>query len=201
MPELNHPTWKIAGRTMTATLPDNWREQLVARLGHRPRRIGLLAELALYGALECLASAHETTLPKNDVLRVCSLHGPILAISQVLNENQEGLPMPFSFLQSQTSQILPALAAALNWQGDAGVVLARNAMHLATLAGHQAGNNGMLLGWVEEAEPCLSFWLRLTPCEPPATNFILASSFEEMVSPITRYWQLRRAGVEVARPH
>ena len=198
MPELNHPTWKIAGRTMAATPPDNWREQLAARLGHRPRRIGLLAELALYGALDCLASAHETTLPKNDVLRVCSLHGPTSAISQVLNENQEYLPMPFSFLQSQTSQILPALAAALNWQGDACVVLARNAMHLATLAAHQAGNNGMLLGWVEEGQTCQSFWLRLVPCAASATNFVSAASFEEMISPDTRYWRCARAGMEIS---
>lgn len=195
--------WQITGRTRAGALPENWREQLAVRLGQRPRRIGLLAELALYGALECLASANETTLSKTDVLRVCSLRGPMSAISQVLKQNRENLPMPFSFLQSQTSQLLPALASALNWQGDAAVILARNAMHLTTLAAHQAGNNGMLLGWVEEAEaePCQSFWLRLIPCAAPAAGFVSPSSLEEMVSPVTRYWQLGRAGMKVARAH
>lgn len=194
---MNHTIWKITGRTRADTLPDDWREQLASRLGQRPRRIGLLAELALYGALGCLDSANEATLPKNDVLRVCSLRGPTSAISQVLLQNQQDLPMPFSFLQSQTSQILPALANALNWQGDAAVILARNAMNLVALTGHQAGNNGILLGWVEEVEPCQSFWLRLTPCESPPADFLLASSFEEITSPNTRYWRLGRMGMEV----
>ena len=55
MPEMNHTTWEITGRTMTDILPDDWREQLATRLGQRPRRIGILAELALYGSLDCLA--------------------------------------------------------------------------------------------------------------------------------------------------
>ncbi len=198
MPEMNHTTWEITGRTMTDILPDDWREQLATRLGQRPRRIGILAELALYGALDCLAGANETTLPKDDVLRVCSLRGPTSAISQVLKQNREDLPMPFSFLQSQTSQLLPALAHALNWQGDAGVILARNALDLATLAGHQAGTNGMLLGWVEETEPCQSYWLRLTPCTAPAARFVLVYSFENIISPDTRYWRLGSAGMAIA---
>ena len=198
MSEMNHTTWKITGRTLTDTPPENWREQLADRLGQRPRRIGLLAELALYGAINCLASANETTLSKTDVLRVCSLRGPMSAIVQVLKQNQDDLPMPFSFLQSQTSQLLPALASALNWQGDAAVILARNAMHLATLASHQAGRHGMLLGWVEEGQTCQSFWLRLVPCTVSATGFIPAYSFEEMVSPNTRYWRLGQAGIEIA---
>ena len=198
MREMNRTTWKITGRTMTDTPPDDWRDQLATRLGQRPRRIGILAELALYGALDCLAGANETTLLKDDVLRVCSLRGPTSAISQVLRQNQQGLPMPFSFLQSQTSQLLPALANALNWQGDAAVIVARNAMHLVTLAGHQAGRNGMLLGWVEEEQPCQSFWLRLMPCAATAASFVSASSFEEMISPDTRRWRLGRAGIEIS---
>ena len=198
MPESNHTTWKISGQTSADTLPDNWREQLAIRLGQRPRRIGLLAELALYGALDCLAGANETTLAKDDVLRVCSLRGPTSAIAQVLKQNQQDLPMPFSFLQSQTSQILPALANALNWQGNAAVILSRNAMDLATLAGHQAGNNGMLLGWVEEAEPYQSYWLRLVPCARPAANFLLGPSLQEMVSRKICYFRLGQAGMEIA---
>jgi hypothetical protein len=200
---MNNLTWQITGRTSAGFSsdngpPDNWREQLAIRLGHRPRRIGILAELALFGALDCLDAAQETALPKDVVLRVCSLRGSISALSQVLEQNQEGLPMPFSFLQSQTGQILSALAAALNWQGDAGVVLARDSMDLAKLACHQAGGAGMLLGWVEEAKSGRSSWLRLAPCTSPTTSFVTAHSFEEMVAPNIRYWRLRQAVMEVA---
>jgi len=43
--------WKITGRTQPGALPADWRAQLATRLGQRPRRMGVLAELALYGAL------------------------------------------------------------------------------------------------------------------------------------------------------
>jgi len=196
-------TWQITGRTSAGFFsdngpPDNWRDQLATRLGHRPRRIGILAELALFGALDCLDAAKEIAIPQDVVLRVCSLRGSISAISQVLEQNREDLPMPFSFLQSQTSQILPALAAALNWQGDAGIVLARNPMDLAMLACHQAGGAGMLLGWVEEEMPGRSAWLRLVPCIAPNSDFVAASSFDEMVVPNAHYWRLRQGVMEIA---
>ena len=194
----NH-TWQITGRTHHTgnDLPDNWRDLLSTRLGQRPRRIGILAELALYGALDCLDAAQEPALPEDVVLRVCSLRGAATAIVQVLEQNRQELPMPFSFLQSQTSQLLPALAAALKWQGDAGIVVARERMNLAMLVAQQAGKNGMLLGWVEES-PCLSDWLRLARCTAQPENFVPANSFEEMTSPGTRYWRLGKAGMEIA---
>ena len=195
--------WKITGRSAGGFYadyepPDNWRDQLATRLGYRPRRIGILAELALFGALDCLDAAGETTLPGDAMLQVCSMRGSFSAISQVLEQNREGLPMPFSFLQSQTSQLLPALAAALNWQGDAGIVLARNPADLAILACHQAGSGGMLLGWVEEPKPARSCWLRLAPCAPPSASFVSAPGFIELVSPNTHYWRLGQEGVEIA---
>lgn len=200
---MNSFTWKITGRTPAAYTadnwpPENWRDKLVTRLGYRPRRIGILAELALFGALDCLDTAKERELPRDVLLRVCSSCGPVSAISQVLEQNKEGLPLPFGFLQSQISQILPALAGGLNWQGDAGVVMARNPMSLALLASQQAGQCGMLLGWVEEGNPCRSYWLRLVPCVSPTVNFILASRFEEMTSPRTHYWRLGCTGMEIA---
>lgn len=194
---MNNFTWEITGRTSAGTTPENWRDQLAIRLGHRPRRIGILAELALYGALDCLDIAQESELPTDALLRLCSMSGPVSAISQVLEQNREGLPLPFSFLQSQTSQILPALAGALNWQGDACVVMARNPMNLAMLASQQAGRSGMLLGWVEEGNPCRSYWIRLAPCTSPPVSFIAASSFEEMSSLSTHYWRLGRTGMEI----
>lgn len=200
---MNIFAWQITGRTPAGLSsdnwpPENWRDQLVIRLGYRPRRIGILAELALYGALGCLDIAKENELPKDVLLRVCSMCGPVSAISQVLEQSSEDLPLPFSFLQSQTSQILPALAGALNWQGDACVVMARNSMHLAMLASQQAGRSGMLLGWVEEGKPCRSYWIRLAPCTSPPVGFIAASSFEEMSSLRTHYWRLGRIGMEIA---
>lgn len=194
--------WKITGRTPPGLAadyspPENWRELLVVRLGYRPRRIGILAELALYGALDCLDAAQENELPRDVLLRVCSLRGPVTAISQALEQNREDLPQPFSFLQSQSSQILPALAGALNWQGDACVVMARNPMNSVLLASQQAGPSGMLLGWVEEENPCRSYWIRLAPCASPPASFIAASSFEEMFSPGTHYWRLGEAGMEI----
>ena len=191
--------WKVAGRTTVDPLPEDWRNQLAIRLGHRPRRIGILAELALYGALDCLESAGEKELPRNDLLRLCSRCGPVSAITQVIEQMHTDLPMPFSFLQSQASQILPALAGAMNWHGDAGVVMAKKSMDLAILAVRQAGRNGMLLGWVEESHPYQSFWVRLVPCAAPSVDFSVASSFEEMCSKDTHYWRTGRSGVEVGR--
>lgn len=194
---MNNFAWKITGRTSAGTPPENWRDQLIVRLGYRPRRIGILAELALYGALDCLDNAQESGLPGDVLLRVCSMGGPVSAISQVLEQNREGLPQPFSFLQSQTSQILPAVAAALNWQGDAAVVMSRHSMNLALLACRQAERYGMLLGWVEE-NPCQSYWIRLAPCTSAPAGFNAATSFEEMSSSGTQYWRLGETGVEIA---
>lgn len=191
-------SWKITGRTTADRPPEDWRDRLAARLGHRPRRIGVLAELALYGALRCLDHAKEDGLPKDVVLRLSSSCGPVAAISHVLEQIREDLPLPFSFLQSQTSQILPAIAGALDWQGDAGVVMALDPMDSAMLACRQAGRSGMLLGWVEEGACCRSQWIRLVPCVSPTTGFTAASSFEEMSSTNTHYWRLGRAGMEIA---
>jgi hypothetical protein len=195
---MNSQTWQIIGRapaglSSDAWPPADWRDQLAKRLGHRPRRIGILAELALYGALDCLETAKETALPADVMVQVCSLRGSVSAISQVLEQNREGLPMPFSFLQSQTSQILPALAAALSWQGEA-----RNPMDLALLACQRSDGAGMLLGWVEEMNPVRTAWLRLAPCNSPTLNFITASSFDAMIAPGTHYWRLTQAAIEVA---
>ncbi|HEY0664857.1 MAG TPA: hypothetical protein VGD24_02210 [Gallionella sp.] len=190
------PLWQVTGR-FCAPLPEDWRNRLAARLGQRPRRIGILAELALYGALDCLSDAQEGALPGDAIVRVCSLRGAATAIGEVLAQNRQELPMPFSFLQSQTSQLLPALAAALKWQGDAAIVVTRDATGLAQLAAQQAGANGMLLGWVEEL-PCQSVWVRLVRSEAKVTGFVAAQDLTELVSPETRYWRSGRDGLEIA---
>lgn len=192
----DRPTWRIAGRTEPG-LPDDWRERLIGRLGQRPRRLGLYTELALFGALEALAAAGEATLPGEALVRVCSLRGSASAIGQVLEQAGSDLPLPFSFLQSQPSQMLAALAATLKWQGDASFVLMRDPLALATLAARQAGRRGMLLGWVEEA-PGQSQWLRLVPCEAPPQAFVAATEPAQLSAPTTRWLQLRPAGIAFA---
>lgn len=191
--------WEVTGRTrhIGGALPDDWRSVLATRLGQRPRRIGMLAELALYGALACLEDAKEPALPQDVVLRVSSAYGPAEAIRQMMEQNREDLPMPFSFLQSQTSQLLPALTAALKQQSDAAIVMARNRISMVRLAVQQAGQNGLLLGWMEE-NPCTSDWVRLSRCSNVPENFTLAGSYKEMVAPATRYWRVGRAGIEIA---
>jgi hypothetical protein len=188
-------TWRIAGRA--SHVPDDWRRRLAARLGERPRRLGVHAELALYGALEALADAVETELPPATLLRVCSVRGPVAAIGDVLAQVQSDLPLPFSFLQSQPSQMLAALAAALKWQGDGSFVVMRDRLALTALAAAQAGPRDMLLGWIEE-QPLQSEWLRLVPCESPARSFRLASRFAQLMAPSVRWLQLAPEGVAFA---
>lgn len=106
-----------------ACVPPDWRDQLVARLGQRPRRIGLWAELALFGARQCLDSNGIDRLAPHAVVRVTSAHGPVGALALVGATCEAGLlPMPFDFLQSQPSQMLAALSLHLQWRGDASFV-------------------------------------------------------------------------------
>ncbi len=121
----------------SANLPADWRDQLAARLGVRPRRIGLWAELALYGARQCLDLNGIDRLPGHAAVRVSSAFGPVEALALVGETCESGLlPMPFDFLQSQPSQMLAALSLHLQWRGDAAFV-AMNAWD-ATLAQGQS---------------------------------------------------------------
>jgi hypothetical protein len=117
------PPQLVAGWTCVACFdagppPPDWRTELVTRLGSRPRRIGLWAELALYGASHCLGRAGLDHLPPRAALRVASRHGPAL-VAHTITQGLTGLPMPFDFLQSLPSQMLAALGVYLRWQGDA----------------------------------------------------------------------------------
>lgn len=146
-----------------------WRDALAMRLGQRPRRLGAWAELALYGARQCLDAAGETTLPADAALRVASLYGPQSATRTASEQCRSGLPMPFGFLQSQPSQMLAALSQHLGWQGDARFFASRDAQAVLTQAQNEAGTPaGLLLGWVEEANEPLgrvmrTEWWRLVP--------------------------------------
>lgn len=191
-------SWRIAGRSPAQGVAEGWREQLITRLGQRPRRLGLFTELALYGALEALAEAGERALPEDALLRVSSLRGPVSAIAQVVEQLESDLPLPFSFLQSQPSQMLAALAAALQWQGDASFLPARDLPAQLTLAARQAGRRGLLLGWVEETGPATSHWLRLLPATPPALAWQPLTRREQLLDPQMAWLVLQPDGLAIA---
>ena len=152
-------------------LPLDWRDQLAAKLGARPRRIGPWAEMALFGALQCLASHGLARLSPHAVLRVSSAFGPIDALALVGAACEDGLlPMPFDFLQSQPSQMLAALSQHLQWRGDGSFVAlddwpaltARAAQEVAYLKRQAEAASqpfaGLLLGRVDVGPwPC-SHW-------------------------------------------
>lgn len=168
-------TWRITGRYFASPPPADWRTRLATRLGHRPRRIGEWVELALFGARQCLDNAGEAELPAGALLSLSSLHGPDIALRTALEQARNSVPMPISFLSSQPSQALPALAKYLGWQGNGRCLTTRDprlALHLACL---EAGSDGMLLGWVDEDAPGKSIWLRLLPTAPGNTPFRTAS--------------------------
>lgn len=153
--------WHIQAHVAIDPLPADWRERLAQRLGERPRRIGAWVELALYGALLCLDAAHEEVLPAGALLRVASLSGPIAAARAATEQAMSGLPMPFTFMQSQPSQMLAALSRHLAWQGDARYIVSRDREALQQLALQESGAAGLLIGWVEEDRN--TAWWRFVP--------------------------------------
>ncbi|HEY0819849.1 MAG TPA: hypothetical protein VGD46_13790 [Rhizobacter sp.] len=140
----------LAAHVVLDPPPAGWREQLARRLGTRPRRIGGWAELALHGARLCLDAAQEEQLPAGALLRVVGVHGPMGATRLAAEQAREGLPLPFTFMQSQPSQMLAALGQHLGWQGDARYVLSRDAQASLQLAQLECGSGGLLLGTVDE---------------------------------------------------
>lgn len=160
-------TFAITGRCAAAPPPPDWRQQLATMLGAKPRRIGVWAELGLYGALRCMADAGEKTLAPEAILLLASHRGPYLATETVVEQMHDGLPMPLTFLQTQPSQVLALLAAQLNWQGHACFVAGAKPQELLRLAGAQTKNAGVLLGWVDEMDGGSTNWLRLRPDKPP----------------------------------
>lgn len=153
------------------SLPEDWRDILALRLGKRPRRIGTWAELALYGALQCMDSKGMESLSPNTIIRVTSRFGSASALRLVGIACRDSLlPMPFDFLQSQPSQMLAALSQHLKWRGDAAFValddeealLARMHTEAHTLR-QRAGQlqrpwGGLLLGRIDLVPAPISQW-------------------------------------------
>jgi len=150
----------ISGHFSVNDLPQDWREHLAQLLGSRPRRIGIWAELGLYGALRCMADAGESTLPPDALLMLTSRHGTYMPGNAALVQMQEDLPMPLTFLQTQPSQLLALLAARLDWRGSACFFADATLPDLLRLASAQAGDSGVLLGCVDELAGGSTHWLR-----------------------------------------
>lgn len=156
------PGWRLAASVELAPDSDAWRDALARRLGQRPRRLGLWAELALHGALGCLAQAGESTLPAAARLRVTSLSGAQAATRAGIGQVRAGrLPMPFDFMQSQPALMLAALGQAMGWRGDGSFVIAREPEALVRAALRGAAPQGLLFGQVEQEGACLrTAWWR-----------------------------------------
>lgn len=175
--------YRIQARCVARPAPADWREQLAQRLGSRPRRLGLWAELGLYGALECLSLAGEDRLAGQAALVLSSRHGPVLAVRNALEQARDNLPLPLTFLQTQPSQLLAALSAQLQWLGDARFLVHPDGLALLDLALVLADSHadGLLLGWVDEQDMESSIWLRLQPVADPGGDWLAAVDFESLL--------------------
>lgn len=173
---------RVSGRCAAQPPAPEWRAQLAQMLGAKPRRMSLWAELALYGALRCLAEAGETSLPSDAQIWLGSHRGTYAATADTLAQSRDDLPMPLLFLQTQPSQLLALLGAHAGWIGQACFVAGGAPEQLLQLAVAQMGAGGLLLGWVDEMEGGTSNWVRL--CLGVAeSNDALASSLGDIFNP------------------
>lgn len=148
--------------------PD-WRAHLAARPGISLRRIGTFAELSLHGALSCMDAATasgQSPLPPHALLRLCSRSGATQALSDLMQQHCVGLPMPFTFLQSQPSQTLAVLSRHLDWQGDASFHVHADPLAVLRLALLEAGPWPLLFGCVDEQPAVTTRWYYLLPRQP-----------------------------------
>lgn len=167
---MSTPTWRTVAHVVAHPPPDDWRDALATRLGRRPRRVGLWTELAMYGARACLDAAGEAALPAGARLRVTSQRGAWEATRAGLAQLDAGLPMPFTFMQSQPALMLAEVGRCLDWQGDASFMLCRDLACPLALSQLGAGPGGLLFGVVEEAygdAPPRTEWWRLVPTGQP----------------------------------
>lgn len=197
---MSPPTvWTLTGRCFAAPPPDDWRTQLAARLGERPRRVGAWVELALYGALRCLDDAGEARLPDAATLNLATARGPDLALRATLQEARDGLPLPIGFLTSQPSQALPALARYLGWCGDGRCQSTADPVSTLDFACSDAGPAGLLAGWVDENDPLRSLWLRLVAAPAGAPRPAQAALFTDLADPAVRLLTVGSDGLRIHR--
>lgn len=191
-------TFAIDGRCIADPPPEDWRQQLTQLLGAKPRRIGTWAELGLYGALRCMADAGETALAQDAQIWLGSRRGTYATTAVVLEQLREDLPMPLAFLQTQPSQLLALLAAQMDWVGNACFVAGAEPQAVLRLAAAQAGNGGLLFGWVDEMDGGSTNWVRLSRGVADGVDLVSASA-EEMLLPEVSHVHVNATGVRVSR--
>ena len=75
---------------------------------------------------------------------------------------REGLPMPFTFMQTQTGQLFNALGSALGWHGD-GVTTAASNTHIGEVALLASLKCSSLFACVDDVPTPVSEWIWLEP--------------------------------------
>lgn len=175
--------FRISARFAATPPAAHWREQLAARMGSRPRRLGLWAELGLYGALECLAGEGPARLGRDAVVVLGSQHGPSSAMRSAVEQLRDGLPFPLTFMQIQPNQLLAALSAQLDWSGDMRFITHADPLAELNLAlvVAQGRMDGLLVGWVNALDALSSVWLRIQPVPDPDGAWQVASDFESVL--------------------
>lgn len=141
-------------------ITESWRADLIAMLGGKPRRLSTWCELGLLGALSCVKTAQPSFLPSAVPIRVYTESGTISATRRALEQNKEHTPMPFTFMQTQPSQLFNALGGALAWNGDGATLSSQNLQQYETFA-LQEVQQSVLLAWVEEEPHPISSWIWL----------------------------------------
>ena len=141
-------------------ITESWRADLIAMLGGKPRRLSTWCELGLLGALSCVKTAQPSGLPSEVPIRVYTESGTISATRRALEQNKEHTPMPFTFMQTQPSQLFNALGGALAWNGDGATLSSQNLQQYETFA-LQEVQQSVLLAWVEEEPHPISSWIWL----------------------------------------
>jgi hypothetical protein len=141
-------------------IEENWSAQLIALLGSKPRRLSRWCELGLFGGLSCISKTGQLHLPNDVPIRVYSEYATIHTTHLAMKQASEHLPMPFTFMQTQPSQLFNALGTALGWQGD-GCTMAGITRQQSETALLQSIRQSALLGWVDEEPELISRWIWL----------------------------------------
>ncbi|TCS36336.1 hypothetical protein EDC30_107153 [Paucimonas lemoignei] len=144
----------------SAPIEEDWSVQLVTLLGSRPRRLSRWCELGLFGGLSCISKTGQLHLPNDVPIRVYSEYATIHSTHKAIEQASQHLPMPFTFMQTQPSQLFNALGTALGWQGDGYTVagITRKQSETALLRNLK---RSALLGWVDEEPELISRWIWL----------------------------------------
>ena len=187
-------TWQILARS-SDSIPEDWREQMVMMLGHKPRRVSAFTEAVLYGALECMTQNPQLNVARLSALRITTQKGPRTASRKRIAQSTHELPMPFTFLHSQLGQALASLTHALSWQGDASILIGNNTSDFIRMSLISSHSHDVLLGWVDEInddDPQKNHWLWLSPCALPDQ----ATRQHDALDPDTTHIQLNTQGIE-----